>query len=657
MTTSRRRFLVGCSSAIAAMAGSRLGLLGMADAQSASDNRETLVVVFLRGGMDGLSLIPPIAGEDRAHYEEARPLLKIPMAGPGAALPLTETFGLHPSAAALRPLFQGGKLAVVQAVGASGSRSHFDAMKYLELGTPGVKTTPTGWLTRHLQTSPSLPETIPFPALAAGSTPPTSLQGSHEFVNMTDSATFQLGSIGHESWAAGDQWSTLRRLYRLGDSFLHAAGVQALNASGVIESYVRANYSPSGGAQYPTAEFGRNLKLIAQLIKADAGLRIATVDLGGWDTHENQGNEPDGNFSDLVLDLANGLSAFYTDLDGSTADAPIQRTTVVVVSEFGRRIRENSNRGTDHGTGNAVLILGGNVRGGIHGQWPGLHPDQRFDNADLAPTTDLRHILAEILIRRAANPKLAEVFPNYREYAPLNVVSGPQLTPDFTVALPVTPSDFSATRLASGVIRLTWSLATHASNYRIERRLEPGAAWEHLIVLGATTTRHDDASVPSGSDPAYRLQAFNSHGEGAFVEAGLSAELDPRAHWRMIYFGTTSNSGEAADDTVASSDGLPNLVKYALGLDPRIPARTPTSGFVPGRPRLERNPGTVSLVYLRPQDRPDVRYEVLASTDLKTWTRVDDRIDAIADGFERRRATLAVPDPKAHFLKLQVTPI
>jgi uncharacterized protein (DUF1501 family) len=657
MKTSRRQFLVGCSSAIAAMAGSRIGFLGLADAQAVSDNRETLVIVFLRGGMDGLSLVPPIDGADRGHYEEARPNLKIPLSGAGAALPLDAQFGLHPSAAALLPLFQSKKLAIVHAVGSSGSRSHFDAMKYLELGTPGVKTTPTGWLTRHLQSAPNLAGTIPIPALAAGNTPPTSLQGSPETVNMVDSDTFRLGAIGHPSWAGGNQWASLRRICQLGDTFIHTAALQALDAAGVIESYVRSNYIPSGGVTYANSRLAQHMKLIAQLVKNDVGLRVATVDLGGWDTHENQGITPGGNFSDLVQELSDGLAALYADLDTSAADAPVNRLTVAVVSEFGRRIRENANRGTDHGTANPVLIMGGNVRGGFHGAWPGLHPDVRYDNADLAPTSDLRDLLAEVLIRRAGNPRLGEVFPAYTEYAPLNVVAGPELTPDFSVSIPVTPSDFAATRLAPTLIRLTWGTAPFATNFRIERRNDPGGRWEHLVVVSAQATRHDDPTVLAGALSTYRLQAFNSHGAGSFVEAAAPPVSEPRAQWRMVHFGTTANSGAAADDAVTTSDGLPNFVKYALGLDPHFPVQADTSGFMPGRPRTLTESGMLSLVYVRPVDRADVRYEVLTSTDLKTWSLVSETSEGTADGMERRRASVPVSNPGSQFLKLTVRPI
>ncbi len=661
MRTSRRSFLTGCSAAIAAMAGSRLGYLGFAGAQPGADpatatNRETLVVVFLRGGMDGLSLIPPIAGDDRGYYEAVRPVLKIPTSGVGAALPLNAQFGWHPSAAAFQTLFQAGRLAVIQAVGASGSRSHFDAMKYLELGTPGVKSTADGWLTRHLSSSPALPASIIMPALATGSTSPTSLQGSNEVVALADSTTLQLGQIGNPSWAAGDQWAALRRLFGLEDTFLHSAGIQALNAAGLFESYVQSTYVPGGGARYPVGEFGQQLMLLAQLIKSDVGLRVATVDLGGWDTHESQGIQPGGHFSNMVLQLSEGLAALNADLDGSTADAPIKRVTVVVLSEFGRRLRENSNRGTDHGTGNPVLVMGGNVRGGLHGTWPGLHPDQLFDGVDIAPVTDLRRVLSEILIRRAGNPKLGEVFPRYANYQPLDIVLGTDQPPDYSFAIPVTPADFAARRLSDTAIRLTWTQAKNATNYRIERRTAAAGAWEFVIILGAGTSRHDDNLVPAGVTPAYRVQAFNSHGEGGWVEASVSAGADPLSAWRFRHFGTTSNTGAAADGAVASGDGLTNYAKYALGLDPLVPASKAAAGFAPGRPALERTATDVSLVFVRPVERTDVRYEVLASADLQTWAPVAVVGEGVQGGFERLRARVASPDPLKHFLKLIVQP-
>lgn len=651
MNTSRRKFLVGCSAAVAAMAGSRIGWVALGDPASSG---EVLVILFLRGGMDGLSLVPPIDGNDRAHYEEARPALKVPLAGTGAALRLNAQFGLHPSAEALIPLFQGGKLAIVQAVGNAGSRSHFDAQRFIELGTPGIKGTATGWLTRHLQSAPSLAKTILMPALAAGATPPVSLLGSDETVNMSSAQDFSLSQFGHWSWVQSDQRIAMRRIYQQGDTFMHRAGLDVLNATGLIESYVTPNYKPSNGAVYPDGSLGYQLKMIAQMIKLDLGVRVATVDFGGWDTHENQSTYPGGYFSNLVSELSRGLAAFYTDLDGSAANSATKRLTVIVQSEFGRRIRENASRGTDHGTANPVFVLGGNVRGGLYGNWPGLDPEKRFDSADLAPTTDYRQLISEILIRRFGNPKLGFVFPKYQDYSPLNIVSGADVTPDYTIPVPASPANFTAVRSRPGVVLLSWKRPLHATNYRLERQVESAENWKPLITLAADQLSFEDLSAPAGTGLSYRLQAFSSYGESPFVTASPEAVQSPLKQWRMRYFGTTEDSGPAANSQVSSSDGMTNFTKYALGLDPTVPIQTFANGFTPGRPKPEPSNGRPTLLYVRPLDRADVQYEVLASADLKTWVTATEVSEGTADGMERRRATAPPTSANMQFFRLMV---
>src|SRR3990172_6454183 len=284
---TRRQFLMGCSAAIAAMAGARLTHVAFADPLAAGGyNDEILVAIFLRGGWDALNVIPPIAGDDRGYYEAARPALAGPVAGPGAALPLNAQLGLHPALAPLLPFYQAGHLAVVHAVGhTEDSRSHFDSMQYIELGTPGIKTTATGWISRHLQSAPNLPPSIFMPAMSAGSSLTTSLLGSPDAVAMSSASGFSLGS--NWQWGAS-QRSALRELYQ-GSSWLHAAGSETLDALDVIETATGDNYTPSNGAVYPPGSFGNSLKAVAQMIKAGVGLRAATIDLGGWDTHEHQG--------------------------------------------------------------------------------------------------------------------------------------------------------------------------------------------------------------------------------------------------------------------------------------------------------------------------------------------------------------------------------
>lgn len=423
---SRRGFLVGCSAAIAGMAGARLNQVVFGSPE-AEPNQEILITVFLRGACDVLSLIPPIGGDDRGFYEAARVDLRIPASGTGAALPLgTSAFGLHPSATGLYDLYQANKLAIVQAVGMNeDTRSHFDAMSYMELGTPGSKSATNGWLTRHLQSAPNLPPNLIMPALAAGGMPPTSFLSSREVLTLNSAGSFNLNT-GPWQWRDA-QRQALRHLYG-GTTSLHKSGIQSLNAVDVIETY-NSTYTPANGAVYPTTGFGDQLKLLAQMIKLQLGLQVATIDLGGWDTHENQASGSTGYFADLVGQMSQGLSALYTDLDGAGSDNYTQRLTVVVMSEFGRRLRENSDRGTDHGHGSAMLVMGGNVNGGLFGTWPGLSNEQLYDAADLAVTTDYRQVLSEILIRRLGNPNLCTVFPGYTGYTPLGVVQGVDLEP------------------------------------------------------------------------------------------------------------------------------------------------------------------------------------------------------------------------------------
>lgn len=657
MITSRRQFLVGCSAGLAAFAGSRLSSVALAQPGTTSPNRDVVIVVFLRGGMDGLSLIPPIDGADRGHYEEARPKLRIPLTGSAAALPLDAQFGLHPAAAKLLPLYQSGKLAVIHGVGSSGSRSHFDAMRYLEVGTPGNKNTSSGWLARHLRSAPSLPSQILIPSVCTGQLPAASLLDSAETITLEDVSTFSLSQYGDPSWSRGDQLRSLRRFFAAGDSAVHRAGIQALNAAGLVESYAGAAYQPTAGVSYPNQPFGKHLELVARLVKLDVGLRVATVDLFGWDTHEHQGTtETSGAFWQLVQLLSDGLRAFYDDLNPSTADAPIRRVTLVVQSEFGRRLKENANQGTDHGTGNPLLVLGGNVKGGIYGTWPGLANDQLFDGADLATTVDYRQVFSEILIRRLGNPKLGEVFPKYSGYQPLDIVTGTDLAPDYTAAVPSAPGDFTVERVSATQVHLSWTRAEHADGYILDRRLDDGSPWITIATLAAQTVSHDDFPPADAPRLAYLLRAQNSEGESPSVTAALSAGPSPLQQWRLTHFGTVENSGVAADGYVFAADGLTNYTKYALGLDPKVPATEVGEGFAPGKPRLAVGPGSASIVFVRPADRTDVRYQVHTSTDLVAWTPVPTTPEGTANGWIRERASIISPHPIAQFLRLDVRP-
>ena len=428
---TRRGFLMGCSAAIANLAAARFTNLAFAGSGSSSD-RDVLVVLFLRGGMDALSFVVPTGGPDRGHYETARAQLRIPVSGTNAALPLgalgNAAFGLHPAAASLHELYQDRRVAFVHACGMNTpSRSHFDTQLQIELGTPGASSTSDGWLTRHFLTAPGLPPDLVIPKLAVSDTIQTSWLSDLETVAMTDPGDFELNT-GPSTWRVL-QKIVLRNLLEnpaFAGDFLHETGIQALDASTLVESLTVLNggYTPSNGAVYPSGGYGDALELVARMIKADLGLQAATLDLGGWDTHNGQNGPGAGNyFHDRIRQLSDGLAALFLDLDGAAGQGTnyASRLTVVVMSEFGRRLRENADRGTDHGHGSVLTVLGKGIRGGLYGDWPGLAPGQLYDGADLAVTTDYRRVLSELLVQRLRNPNVDQVFPGYVYPGPLGL--------------------------------------------------------------------------------------------------------------------------------------------------------------------------------------------------------------------------------------------
>lgn len=427
---SRRGFMMGCSAAIANLASARFTNLVFADPLSLPSH-DALIVLFLRGGMDALSFVMPTAGPDRALYETARPVLKVPASGTNAALDLGgmagNQFGLHPAAGGLHGLFQAGKVAFVHAAGLdTSSRSHFDNQAQIELGTPGNGGTTDGWLTRHFLTSPDLPVNTPMTQrIAVSSTIQTSWLADANVVAFANRDDF-LFNTGPSAWRDA-QKTSLRNILDLHSAAdpRYAQGLVSLDASGFIEQNVPtlSSYVPANGAVYPSGSFGDSLKLTAQLLKLDMGLRAATLDLGGWDTHNGQGTATSGQFFwNKIQELSQALTAFYTDLDGAGPNAFAGRTTVAVMSEFGRRFRENNDSGTDHGHGSVITLMGGPVVGGLYGAWPGLANDQLYDAADLDITTDFRRVLSEIVVGRLGNPNWQQVFPGYAGYTPMGLV-------------------------------------------------------------------------------------------------------------------------------------------------------------------------------------------------------------------------------------------
>ncbi|MCU0476311.1 MAG: DUF1501 domain-containing protein [Anaerolineae bacterium] len=378
---------------------------------------DVLVAIFLRGGIDGLSAVVPYG--DGKHYYDARPTLAVgaPGSGSGAAIDLDGYFGLHPIMAPLADLYRDGHLAVVHAAGLTDStRSHFDAMQFMEYGTPGNKTTGTGWIGRHLQTAATRNDS-PFRAVGMGAMVPNSLRGTVTPLSLRSIADFHLRGREGELRRAQD---SLARLYHQAapQDELDAQAGLVFETVDILQSLNGDGYQPANGAVYPEDGdgFGFALRQVAQLIKANVGLEVACIDLGGWDTHENQGTHG-GFFQHQLNTLARGLAAFYTDMQEYMSGV-----SVVTMSEFGRRVAENASYGTDHGHGNFMLLMGGGAQGGqVYANWPTLAPE-RLNDGDLAITTDYRDVLAEVLTRRLNNPAIDQIFPGLAHTAPNIVV-------------------------------------------------------------------------------------------------------------------------------------------------------------------------------------------------------------------------------------------
>jgi hypothetical protein len=301
-----------------------------------------------------------------------------------------------------------------------------------------------------------------------------------------------------------------------------------------------------------------------------------------------------------------------------------------------------------------MLVLGGNVIGGVHGRWPGLAHELLYDNADLAPTTDYRQVLSEILIRRLGNPNLGRVFPKYSDYAPIGFVLGPDLAPEYKVPPPPTPKGLTAITAATERIQVLWEPVAEIAGYRLERREGADGAWSLIASLGDTASRYDDESVEPDRIYYYRIQATKGDGVSDYSDAVLAAAIDPLQQWRMQHFGTFVNAGEAADEHDFAGDGLSNLAKYALGLDPKMAVTIHTTGFTPGKPRVEAESRQLTLIYVRPTDRVGIQYQVRVSNDLKSWTVIADESDGTSGGYERRKANISMDAAEAKFIDLYV---
>lgn len=383
----------------------------MAFAQDADRaNRDVLVVIFQRGGMDGLNAVIPYA--EGSLYYDKRPTIAIPEpdGGDGSIIDLNGFFGLHPALRPLKDIYDANALTIVHGAGSpNNSRSHFDAMEYMERGIPGDKITGTGWITRHLNTA-SWQNNSPFRAIGMGALVPASFRGTSSTLALRSIADFHLG--GRQDQLTNIR-NTLSGLYSVQQptDLLSSTSAGIFNTIDLLAELSATEYVPANGASYPDSEFGMGLRQVAQLIKAGVGLEVAAVDIGGWDTHDDQGGT-DGQFAGLLGELAQGLSAFYFDLQDQ-----MQNVTVVSMSEFGRTASENASGGTDHGRASAMFVMGGAASGGVHANWNGLS-DGALDEGDLAVTTDYRDILSEILTKRVNNSALDQIFPGYTPNMP-----------------------------------------------------------------------------------------------------------------------------------------------------------------------------------------------------------------------------------------------
>ena len=399
----------GSALALVAFGGIPRCLVRTAFAQGRSGRPSILVAVFQRGAVDGLSMVVP-HGEPAYYGGRSSIAIARPAAGnPEAAIDLDGRFGLHPALAPLKPLWDARRLAVVHACGSPEStRSHFDAQDYMESGTPGVKSTADGWLARGLEAVPPA-QPSPFRAVALGPQLPRILRGEVGALAMSSISEFDVKSEPMPTGGTVNARRGFESLYEQGvRDLLHGTGRETFEAVKILKAANPQRFAPANGVQYPRGRFGDSLKQIAQLVKAEIGLEVAFADLGGWDTHAAQGNER-GQLANRFREFAEALAAFDRDLGDRMQDV-----VVLTMSEFGRTVAENGNRGTDHGHGTAMMVLGGPVAGGrVHGRWPGLGRGQLYEGRDLAVTTDFRDLFSEVAIRHLRVPVTAPLFPGF----------------------------------------------------------------------------------------------------------------------------------------------------------------------------------------------------------------------------------------------------
>src|ERR1700729_1353091 len=401
MGITRRGFMKGGALAVVGTSTipSFLTRSVMAEMTTAAANKKKLVVLFQRGAADGLNIVVPY---QEKNYYSMRPSIAIQK---NQVLDLDGFFGLHPSMASFKPLYDQGHLAIIHAAGSPDmSRSHFDAQDYMESGTPGVKVTQDGWLNRALQAEMLVGKPTAFRAVALGTQVPRTLQGKIPAIAVANLNDFSVAGKGPQTSPISNAFQAMYD--ESSDAVLHGTGQETFEAVKMLKSADPAHYQPAAGVVYPNTPFGNSLKQIAQLLKADLGVEAAFSDMGGWDTHQNQGNV-NGQLANRLKEFSETIAAFWKDM-GDDAE----NVTLVTMSEFGRTAGQNGTGGTDHGHANVMFVLGGQVKGGkVYGRWPGLANEQLNEGRDLAVTTDFRRVLGEAAYKTLGAKNLELVFP------------------------------------------------------------------------------------------------------------------------------------------------------------------------------------------------------------------------------------------------------
>jgi uncharacterized protein (DUF1501 family) len=396
----------------------------------AAAKKKTLICIFQRGAVDGLSMVVPFG--EKSYYENRRAIALPAPTSTSTLIDLNGFFGMHPALQPLHDLYKRNELGIVHAVGSPHpTRSHFDAQDFMETATPGVKSTRDGWLNRVLadtqnscadcsgrtldnRQAHAADHATGQVAMASGSAAlrgvslgaetPRAMRGRYPTLSIADLDTF--GVAGGRDASIEDAFS--RTYGSEAGTIIGSAADGAFEAMQLLKKANVAQYRPAAGVEYPAGEFGRSLRQVAQLIKSGVGVEVAFVDIGGWDTHNNQGGER-GQLAGRFTELSRGVRALYDDLGDRMDDV-----VLLTMSEFGRTVRENGTGGTDHGHATCMFVMGGPVKGGkVYGDWPGLAREQLYEGRDLAVTTDFRNVFGEIVQKHLGAKDLSKVFPGY----------------------------------------------------------------------------------------------------------------------------------------------------------------------------------------------------------------------------------------------------